>query len=145
MSQLAQRKKNIRVYLYTVVYQSRSNEGVWRDGESHIEIFLIAFPKLGAGTDICYTSVIEIKNTSAFLDSVLFFKCTLLSWSIGFYSTWNGGRRALGIHHKLPGKTANGMSGKMTLLVWVLVHLSLYISLWWPHSCLVIFTPFRNM
>lgn len=62
------------------VYQSKSNEVVWRDSDSHIEIFffLIAFPKLGAGTDIRYdASIIENKNTSLFLDSVLFFKCTL--------------------------------------------------------------------
>lgn len=120
------------------VYRSNSNEVVWRDGDSCIEIFshflfiylFIAFPKAW-----CWQR--DLLWCKFHFYSVVFYFSKVLSKvvkSIAFYSTWNAGRRALGVRHKLPGKTANGMSARMASFVGVLVHLSLYISLQWPHS-----------
>lgn len=79
-----------------------------------------------------------------FLDSVLFFKWALWSWSIAFCSTWNGGRSTLGISF-LAGRPIGCLERwNCFLFGGILQHLSLYISLWWPHSCLVISTPFRS-
>lgn len=61
-------RKKMHVYLYMVVYQSRSNE-VRRNEDSHTEIILIAFLKLNADTVISYDG-----SDLTFLDSVLFFK-----------------------------------------------------------------------
>lgn len=155
MSQFAQRKSKkmkTHFYLWMAVCHSRSNEVVWRDGgppyRAFFDLFFIAFAKLGAGTDIRYdASTRENENTWLFLDNVLFFffQMQALKWKSSFLFNLKWTQKGSGRSPPAsPAKTANGVSGKMTLFVGVLAHLSLYIALRWAHSGPVISTPFRK-
>lgn len=95
-----------------------------------------------------------VKHTEReyFIFPVLFFKWLFQSWNIAFDMSWNEStsRSTLGLHHRFPGRTTDGMSGMMKLFPVVRVVLvldcsvHLYIFFWQSHSCLVISTPSKN-
>lgn len=117
----------------------------------HIEFFLIYFLLHLQSLVLAPTFVMmrqpERTRTPDFswIMFYFFFQMQALKWKSSFLFNLKWTQKGSGRSPPAsPAKTANGVSGKMTLFVGVLAHLSLYIALRWAHSGPVISTPFRK-